>query len=162
MTAINTEELYEICDTTRQDPGHAEGGLEGSDVLRNSAVEGESGRLYESSYGPSWKKLRDALHVIIRHHPLPLHAAALLMGLGVRHCADPCEGEKGLQAAVGAQHDVRVQAVAHHQAAVGVHGKLGGHAVEHEVVGGNLVSLLVPTNRQSGWARYCMALFSFM
>lgn len=57
------------------------------------------------------------------------------MGLGVRHGADPREGEEGLEAAVGAQHDVRVEAVAHHQAAAGVHAELGGHAVEHEVVG---------------------------
>lgn len=57
------------------------------------------------------------------------------MGLGVRHGADPREGEEGLEAAVGTQHDVRVEAVAHHQAAAGVHAELGGHAVEHEVVG---------------------------
>lgn len=66
---------------------------------------------------------------------MPLRAAALLVGLGVSHSADPREGEEGLQAAVGAQHDVRVEAVAHHQAAVGVHAKLGGHAVKHVVVG---------------------------
>lgn len=57
------------------------------------------------------------------------------MGLGVLHRADPREGEEGLQAAVGAQHDVRVEAVTHHQAALTVHAELGGHAVEHEVVG---------------------------
>lgn len=81
------------------------------------------------------QQVSDALHVIIRHHPLPLRAAALLMGLGVLHRADPREGEEGLQAAVGAQHDVRVEAVAHHQAAAGVHSELGGHAVEHVPVG---------------------------
>lgn len=57
------------------------------------------------------------------------------MGLSVSHGADPCEGEEGLQAAVGAQLDVRVEAVADHQAAAGVHAKLGGHTVEHVVVG---------------------------
>lgn len=83
----------------------------------------------------SWEKVCDALHVIIRHHPLPLRTAALLVGLGVSHSADTREGEEGLQAAVGAQHDVCVEAVAHHQAAAGVHAKLGGHTVEHVVVG---------------------------
>lgn len=83
----------------------------------------------------SRKKVCDALHVIIWHHALPLHTAALLIGLSVSHSADPREGEEGLQAAVGAQLDVRVEAVAYHQAAVGVHAKLGGHTVEHVVVG---------------------------
>ncbi len=57
------------------------------------------------------------------------------MGFRVCHGADPRQGEEGLQAAVGAQHDVRVEAVAHHQAAVADHAVLRGHAVEHEVVG---------------------------
>lgn len=83
----------------------------------------------------SWKEVCDALHVEVRHHPLSLRAAALLMGLSLRYGADPREGEEGLQAAVGAKQDVRVEAVADHQAAVGVHTELGGHAVEHEVVG---------------------------
>lgn len=83
----------------------------------------------------SRKEVCDALHVIIRHHPLPLHAAALLMGLGVCHSADPRQSEERLQAAVGAEQDVRVEAVADHQAAVAVHPEFGGHTLEHEVVG---------------------------
>lgn len=57
------------------------------------------------------------------------------MGLSIRHGADPRQGEEGLQATVGAEQDVRVEAVADHQAAVAVHTELGGHAVEHEGVG---------------------------
>lgn len=82
-----------------------------------------------------WKQVCDALHVIIRHHPLPLCTAALLMGLSIGQSAHPSEGEEGLQAAVRAQHDVCVEAVAHHQTAFGVHAELGGHAVEHVVIG---------------------------
>ena len=96
--------------------------------------------MYSSGYTvvsslQSRKEVSDALHVIIWHHPLPLRAAALLVGLGVRHSADPREREQGLEAAVGAQHDVCVKAVAHHQAALAFHAELGGHAVKHEVVG---------------------------
>lgn len=82
-----------------------------------------------------WEEVRDALHVIIRNHPLPLRAATLPVGLGVRHRTDPRQGEEGLQTAVGAQQDVRVEAVADHQAALRPHAELGGHAVKHEVVG---------------------------
>lgn len=57
------------------------------------------------------------------------------MALGLGHGADPGQGEQGLQAAVGAQLDVRVEAVAHHQAAGGVHSVLGGHALKHVLVG---------------------------
>lgn len=81
------------------------------------------------------QQVRNALHVIIGHHPLPLRAAALPIGLSLGHRADAGEGEERLEAAVGTQHDVRVQPVAHHQAAAGLHGELGGHAVKHEAAG---------------------------
>lgn len=82
-----------------------------------------------------WKNVSDALHVVVWHHGLPLRAATPQVALGFGHRADPGQGEQGLQAAVGAQLDVRVQAVAHHQAAGGVHAVLGGHALEHVPVG---------------------------
>lgn len=81
------------------------------------------------------QNVSDAFHVVIRHHPLPLRTAALLMLLRVSQGADTREGEEGLQATVGAQHDIRVQPVAHHQAAARLHAKLGSHAVEHVVAG---------------------------
>lgn len=77
----------------------------------------------------------DALHVVIGHHGLPLGTAARPVFLSVSQGADPREGEEGPQAAVGAQQDIRVQPVPHHQAAARLHGELGGHAVEHVVAG---------------------------
>ena len=56
------------------------------------------------------------------------------MALGVGHGADPRQGQEGLQATVGAQHDVRVQTVSDHQATLPFDAELRGHAVEHEVV----------------------------
>lgn len=81
------------------------------------------------------QKVSDAFHVVTRHHPLPLRTAALLMILSVSQSADTREGEKGLQATVGAEHDVRVQPVPHHQAAARLDAKLGSHTVEHVVAG---------------------------
>lgn len=66
---------------------------------------------------------------------MPLSAAALLVVLGFGHGADPSQGEEGLEAAVGAQHDVCVEAVADHEATLRHHAVLGGHALEHVVVG---------------------------
>lgn len=83
----------------------------------------------------SWKNVSDALHIVVWHHRLPFSAAALQVALGLSHCADAGQGEEGLQTAVGAQLDVRVQAVAHHQAAGGVHTVLGGHTLKHVLVG---------------------------
>lgn len=57
------------------------------------------------------------------------------MGVSVRHGADPCEGQERLQAAVGAQLDVCVETISHHQATLAFNAKLGGHAVKHVVVG---------------------------
>lgn len=48
------------------------------------------------------QNISDAFHVVIRHHPLPLRTAALLMFLSVSQGADTREGEEGLQATVGA------------------------------------------------------------
>lgn len=82
-----------------------------------------------------WENVSNALHVVVWHHPLPLGAATLQVALGFGHRADPGQGEEGFQATVGAQLDVRVEAVAHHQAAGGVHAVLGGHALKHVLVG---------------------------
>lgn len=57
------------------------------------------------------------------------------MLLSVSQRADTREGEEGLQPTVGAQHDIRVQPVPHHQAAARLHTELGSHAVEHVVAG---------------------------
>lgn len=57
------------------------------------------------------------------------------MLLGVGHGADPRQGQQGLQATVGAQHDVGIKAVPDHQASLPLHAELSGQAVEHEVVG---------------------------
>lgn len=57
------------------------------------------------------------------------------MGLSICHSADPRKSEESLQAAVGAHLDVCVKTVAHHQAALAVDAELGGHAIEHVVVG---------------------------
>lgn len=82
-----------------------------------------------------WQNVGDAFHVVIGHHPLPLGTAALPVVLGISQGADAREGEEGLQATVGAQQDVRVQPVPHHQAAARLHTELGSHAVEHVVAG---------------------------
>lgn len=74
---------------------------------------------------------------------MPLRAAALPVGLSVRQRANPRQGQEGLQAAVGAQQDIGVQAIPDHQAALSLHAELGGHTVEHEVVG--LAHRLGPT-----------------
>lgn len=57
------------------------------------------------------------------------------MFLSISQGADAREGEEGLQPAVGAEHDIRVQPVPHHQAAARLHAELGSHAVEHVVAG---------------------------
>lgn len=57
------------------------------------------------------------------------------MFLSISQGADTSEGEEGLQPTVGAEHDIRVQPVPHHQAAARLHTKLGSHAVEHVVAG---------------------------
>lgn len=77
----------------------------------------------------------DALHVVIRGHGLPLRTAALLVLLSVTQGADTREGEEGFQATLGAQQDIRVQPVPHHQAAARLHTKLGSHTIKHEVAG---------------------------
>lgn len=82
-----------------------------------------------------WQNVSNAFHIVIRHHPLLLHTAALLMFLRISQGVDTCEGQEGLQATIGAQHDVRVQPVPYHQAAARLDSKLGRHAVEHVVAG---------------------------
>ena len=81
------------------------------------------------------QEIGDALHVVVGDHLLPLGTPAALVGLGVRQRVHPRQGEHRLQATVGAEHDVSVQAVAHHHAAAAVQAALRRHAVHHEAVG---------------------------
>lgn len=57
------------------------------------------------------------------------------MFLCISQGVDTCEGQEGLHATIGAQHDVRVQPVPYHQAAARLDTELGRHAVEHVVAG---------------------------
>lgn len=78
------------------------------------------------------QKVGYAVNIKVRDHFLLVHAVTFLINLHILKSGDSGEGQDSLQATGGAQEDVCVQAVSHHNGALRVDTILLGDAVEDE------------------------------